>query len=313
MDGDKLQKLNLHHLNILAVLLEEQHVSRAANRLSVTQSAVSKVLANMRLLFNDPLLVRASGGYELTLRARSVQAKLITIMSDLAELPLDGAQDPSEVSREIRIGIADDTGIVYLPKIIKCLKEKAPNLRLTINGDVQNFTKNMHSNNVDMAIEISTMEHSGLIAQPISVWTRRCVMPISHFCAEELTPETFLRANHGLVSHSGKRFGPVDQALGLLGQSRKVTIMVPWFSAVPAAIEYADVIFTVPAPMESLITMPGRIVSRPPPVEIPDLSICLFWHPRHQYDRVHSWIRKQIAEAMSDMGARDSGQARFAT
>ena len=313
MDGDKLHKLNLNHLNVLAVLLEERHVSRAANRLSVTQSAVSKVLANMRVLFNDPLLVRASGGYELTLRARSVQAKLITIMSDLAELPVDGAQDPSEVSREIRIGIADDTGVIYLPKIIKYLKEKAPNLRLTLNGDVQNFTKNMHSNNVDMAIEISTMEHSGLISQPISVWGRRCVMPISHFCAEELTLETFLRANHGLVSHSGKRFGPVDQALGLLGQSRKVTIVVPWFSAVPAAIEYADVIFTVPAPMEALITRPGRIVGKPPPIDIPDLSICLFWHPRHQYDRVHGWIRRQIVEAMSGTEPSDAGRVSVAT
>ena len=300
MDGDKLRRLNLKHLHTLAILLEERHVSRAASRLSITQSAVSKVLASMRLLFNDPLLVRASGGYELTLRARSVQAKLITIMSDLAELPVDGAQEPSEVSREIRLGIADDTGLVYLPNIIKCLKEKAPNLRLTVNGDVQNFTRNMHSNNVDMAIEISTMEQSGLIAQPVSVWGRRCVMPISHFCARELTRETFLRANHGLVSHSGKRFGPVDQALGLIGETRKVTIVVPWFSAVPAAIEYADVIFTVPAPMEALITRPGRIVSKPPPIEIPDLSVCLFWHPRHQHDRVHSWIRKQIAAAMSE-------------
>lgn len=307
MDGDPLQKLNLNHLKILAVLLEEKHVSRTASRLSVTQSAVSKILANMRVLFNDPLLVRASGGYEPTLRARSVQAKLITIMSDLAELPLDGTQDPSEATREIRIGIADDTAVVYLPKIIKLLKARAPNLRLTINGDVHNFTRNMHSNNVDLAVEVSMMEHSGLIAQPISVWGRRCVMPASHACARELTPETFLQANHGLVSHSGKRFGPVDQALGLIGKSRKVTIVVPWFSAVPAAIEYADVIFTVPEPMEPLMTKPGKIVSRPPPIDIPDLSVCLFWHPRHQHDRVHSWIRKQIAEAMADPDPANQG------
>lgn len=288
------QSPSFSNLQVLAVLMEERHVSRTAERLSVTQSSVSKSLATLRHQFNDPLLVRAPGGYELTHKARAIQDKLSSILVGLADLRHETGDDPAQWQHEFRISMADDVALVLLPQIIHQLKTSAPNVNVTVIGDVQNAFSNLHSNKIDLMLDTMPDRRQGLVGESLCAWGWKCVMAPSHRHARRLTYQNYIAADHGLVSFAGDKVGIVDQALGRLNASRNVSLVVPYFSAISGILGVSDTIFTIPAPVEQYLKKHARIASQPLPIDLADLQISLIWHPRHTQDGAHKWLRQRI-------------------
>lgn len=292
------QPPSFNNLQVLAVLLEERHVSRTAERLSVTQSSVSKSLATLRQQFNDPLLVRASGGYELTHKARAIQDKLALILAGLADLHHDAADDPQLWHHEFRISMADDIALVLLPQIIHQLKKSAPNINVTIIGDIQNALSNLHSNKIDLVLDTFPDRRQGLVGEPLCAWGWKCIMAPTHKNAGSLSYDDYVAANHGLVSFAGDKIGIIDQALGRLNATRNVSLVVPYFAAIPGILAVSNTIFTVPAPVERYLKKHARIASQPLPLDVADLQINLIWHPRHTQDGAHTWLRRQVLSSV---------------
>ena len=159
MDTRELAKIDLNLLISLQVLLEEQNVSRAAERLFITQPAMSKTLSRLRSLFNDPLFTRASHGMQPTPRAQELARGLGTILTDIGQLVSAAEFDPAECDAEVNLALSEYIGVTLLPPLTERLQGQAPNLRIRVITRVENQLEQLATGNLDFAIHIRQSDY----------------------------------------------------------------------------------------------------------------------------------------------------------
>ncbi|MGB1237453.1 MAG: LysR family transcriptional regulator [Pseudomonadales bacterium] len=289
---------NLTHLWILNTLFEERHISRTAERLEISQSTVSKAVASLRDHFDDPLLLRVRGGYQVTHKGRVIQQRLPQILQQLDELQRNLGLDPTKLEREFKICMADDVAMVMLPKLLAHFSTVAPGIRFTIAGDVASASQQLRSGQVDLVLESPYGQSDSLQRSKLDDWSWMCVTTRTR---TSLTLAEYLAAEHGLVSFSGDNQGLVDLVLQQQRQQRSVNLVVPYFSAIPAVLAHRDVVFTVPAPLEQSLAHWPQLRFHRVPIEVPSLSISAIWHSRQKYDSVHRWIRDEVTAALAQV------------
>lgn len=154
MDTRELAKIDLNLLISLQVLLEERNVSRAAERLFITQPAMSKTLSRLRSLFNDPLFTRASHGMQPTPRAEELARGLSAILADINQLMSDSDFDPVDCDAEVNLALSEYIGVTLLPALAQRLQGQAPNLRIRVITRVENQLEQLALGKLDFAIHI---------------------------------------------------------------------------------------------------------------------------------------------------------------
>ena len=159
MDTKELAKIDLNLLISLQVLLEEQNVSRAAERLFITQPAMSKTLSRLRSLFNDPLFTRSSHGMQPTPRAQELARGLSTILANINQLVSDSEFDPLDCDAEVNLALSEYIGVTLLPTLTERLQRQAPNLHIRIITRVENQLEQLALGNLDFAIHIRQAEY----------------------------------------------------------------------------------------------------------------------------------------------------------
>ena len=160
MDTRELAKIDLNLLISLQVLLEERNVSRAAERLFITQPAMSKTLSRLRAVFNDALFTRSSHGMQPTPRALELAEKLADILSGINQLVNEQAFDPAEAEAEVSLALSEYIGVTLLPTLASRLQAKAPKLHLRIITRVENQREQLAQGNLDFAVHIR-QQHYG--------------------------------------------------------------------------------------------------------------------------------------------------------
>ncbi|MEH6590909.1 MAG: LysR family transcriptional regulator [Halioglobus sp.] len=160
MDIRQLAKIDLNLLISLQVLLDEQHVSRAAERLHITQPAMSKTLSRLRQVFDDPLFFRASHGMQPTPRALELAESLGTILSDINQLVAPQQFDPYAYTGEITLALSEYIGVVLLPPLLRRLHEAAPRLTIRTITRVENQLEQLRVGNLDFTIHIAQTHYS---------------------------------------------------------------------------------------------------------------------------------------------------------
>ncbi len=298
---DKPISGDLRDLRVLRVLLEERNVSRAADRLGMTQSAVSKALGRLRRQFSDALLIRCPGGYQLSHNAKAIEQKLSAVLDQIDRLYVSQTDVPNEIQAEIRIGMADDVAILLLPRLLGRLKEVAPGVELSVSNTGHSVQERMWSGAVDLLLEDTRVSQFGFYAHPLFRWHWCCLMAADHpLGIKGLTLEHYAAADHGLVSFAGDRFGVVDEVLGTLDRQRRIALLVPYFSAVPFVVQGTRLIFTVPEPLGRELARHFDLMLCPLPLEVPPLNIAAIWHPRNQHDSVHRWFRRFLIDEFEE-------------
>jgi DNA-binding transcriptional LysR family regulator len=160
MDTRELSRIDLNLLISLQVLLEERNVSRAAERLFITQPAMSKTLSRLRQVFDDPLFTRSSHGMQPTPRALDVAGDLSAILGDIGRLVSGRDFDPATYSGEIRLALSEYIGVALLPSLVRRLQEQAPQLSINVITRVENQLHELAEGNLDFAIHIR-QQHYG--------------------------------------------------------------------------------------------------------------------------------------------------------
>jgi DNA-binding transcriptional LysR family regulator len=160
MDTRQLSRIDLNLLISLQVLLEERSVSRAAERLFITQPAMSKTLSRLREVFDDPLFTRSSHGMQPTPRALALASDLSDILGDIRRLVAGPGFDPASYSGEIRLALSEYIGVALLPPLIRTLQEQAPRLRIGVITRVENQLQELTDGNLDFAIHLK-QQHYG--------------------------------------------------------------------------------------------------------------------------------------------------------
>ena len=161
MDTRQLARLDLNLLVSLQVLLEEGNVSKAADRLFITQSAMSKTLSRLRDTFGDPLFTRTSHGMVATPCARQLQPVLLEVLQGVQQLVSARDFDPRTFDGEFTIAVAEYIGVAVLPGLMETLQREAPHIRIQTISRIENQLDQLAAGNLDFALQ---MRHSAYSA-----------------------------------------------------------------------------------------------------------------------------------------------------
>jgi len=298
-----VEGLDLNLLVALRALLAEQHVTRAAARVGLTQPAMSHALARLRIVLGDPLLVRTRSGMTLTPRAKKLIVPLDRIFADVAELVAPPEPfDPARSMRTFRVATTDYVELVLMPAVLSRLWREAPNVNVHLRTFGVRALDDLEDDRIDVAL--GPLAVSGGTSKQVRfqrLFAERfvCVVRQDHpSVGRRLSLEQLLGLPHALITPGGSAGGVVDTALAKLGKRRRVVVEVPHFLVAPFLVEKTDVILTLAERVARTLAPVVRLRTLAPPRELalPGFDISLVWHERHQTDPAHIWFRSLVAK-----------------
>lgn len=297
---NNLRQLDFNLLKSLLFLLEEQSVSRAADKMAITQSAMSNTLARLRENFGDPLFIRTQYGIAPTERAQQLHMPLKQIMADLTMLYEAPDFDPGTSEMTIRIG-ATDYGLFTagLPFVVK-LKQLAPKIKITFLPIVSgNVAEELNKGTLDFSLITEGETLPDFYTTKLFDEYYLCAMRSGHPLVGRLDLDSYCAAEHLLVSYQGGQFtGLVDTSLAKIGYTRRVALSVNHFLAVPTILHQTDLIATVPS---RLLEGNLDLYITPPPLILPTFTKLLAWHARTHYSSAFNWLRRVMTDTMLEI------------
>lgn len=297
-----LRGIDLNLLVVLDALLDEAHVSRAAERLGMSQPAASNALDRCRALFRDPLLERGRGTMRLTPRAEALRGPLRALLAEV-----EGLVDPppvplEEIQRTVRLVMADHPASVVLATVVGRLRRTAPGIDLVVRPwmGAAEALEALTGGTVDLGV--SVFPEPGPDVRRIALLHERyrVVMRRGHPAAAAFDLDAWLAHPHVLVSARGDSQSPVDAALGRLGRSRRVGVVVPAFSLVPGLLADSDLIALLP----SRCLSPGwdeTLTAFEPPIAVQGFPLHLAWHVRRDRDPAVRHVGDLVREAFAPL------------
>ncbi|QIW15337.1 transcriptional regulator [Pasteurellaceae bacterium RH1A] len=291
----QLHQLDLNLLKALDALLDEQNVSRAAERLSVTQSAMSGMLARLRESLNEPLFVRAQYGMLPTERALGLQAPVKQILSQIESLLQPPEFIPAQAEFTVKIGATDYAFRAVIVPFLQQLNQLAPKIKVALlpiqSGNVAN---RLHKGELDLALITQGETAPDFRVKPLYDEHYVCAMRADHPLLANWSLESFCQARHALISYQGGQFaGVVDEMLAGLGKSRQVDLSVSSFLILPEILKTTDLIATVP----SRLVQGEGLALRRPPLEVKGFTKLLAWHERTHHSQGHKWVRDLLVRS----------------
>ncbi|MEQ3653920.1 MAG: LysR family transcriptional regulator [Glaciecola sp.] len=288
-----------HELNLLVVfdaIMTERSITRAANRLNMTQPAVSNAVRRMRVAWKDDLFVKSGRNIQPTLKAQNLWEQIKDPVSELSAVIRPNEFDPKTVKRTFRISLADIVAQMLLVPLRKIIEEEAPNVNIhSVPYTITNAQQVLDDANVDLvlgaALTLSPVIRAEYLFDPFYV----CVMRPDHPLAKgQITFEEFANAEHLLVSLSGDSSGFTDEVLAQKGLTRRVSCTVNQFSVVPDLLVNSKLICVVPAGAVHKQIVNGTLAATLPPFEMPKTTANLFWHKRQDKDPGLVWLREKV-------------------
>lgn len=281
----------------LDVLLAEGSVARAARRLRLSPSAMSRALARLRDTTGDPLLVRAGRGLVPTPRAVELRERVNRLVQE-AEAVLRPAEalDPKELKRIFTLRSSEGFVETFGPGLIDLIGVQAPGVRLRFVQKPDRESTFLRDGSVDL--------ETGVIGETTSPEVRvqalfrdrfiGVVRPGHPLCQAEITAARYAAGRHVAVSRRGFDKGPIDEALSPFGLERDIATVVGGFSTALALARTCDLIASVPE--RHTAGLRSGLHSFPLPMAAPELTVSMMWHPRMDGDLAHRWLRARVRE-----------------
>ncbi len=306
-----LARIDLNLVVALDALLADRHVTRAATRLGLTQSAASHALARLRDLLGDPLLVRGPRGAMVpTPLAERIRPQLRRVLDDLATT-LRGAEfDPATAHHTFHIGASDYVELVLLPQLAARIGRLAPNVDLWVHSYAERGDTELASGALDLVLGPATGVSPALpVTRPAGIYEKvlfeedfTCIVRAKHPVARSrLTLARYCAVPQLLVAPRGTPGSLVDDALAKVGKSRRIGLAVPHFLVVPYIIASTDLLATLASRVASLFASTLDLVTMPPPLTIPKFRMAASWHERSHHDASHEWLREQLFAVAAEM------------
>ncbi len=294
-----LKQMNLNLLLSLDGLLAEQNVTRAAKKLGVTQSAMSRNLASLRTLLNDELLVRLGNGMQPTPYAQSIKAGLRRNLADLQRLVrTGGAFDPARAEGTLRVAAPGHMGALIVPDLIERIERDAPGLRLRI--EQLDAARIVHAIQEGVDLALGPMLELGSAVQGTLVCRDAfaCLVSTNHpdVPGDAIDLETYLRCSHVVISPTGRGGSLVDGHLG--GRTRRVLAEVQSFLLAPAIVARTQLVLTAPRSAMFAVERELAVKVVAAPFDLPALKIAAYWDPSRSDDARVRWILDSVRESL---------------
>lgn len=294
-----LKGVDLNLLVSLGTLLETRNVTRAAERLGLTQSSMSAQLARLRKVFGDPLLIAADSGRGMVATARALELapSLNGLLVDIQSLVSAKAVfDPATDRRDFHIAASDNAiTTIGLPLVEGVSHSAGAGVRIAFHApETQQIAQQMEAGSIDLLIGSERMLPPTMKAREL--FRERFVMAQRKGHPRgtgTLDLDGYCRLPHVLVSTSGGSFhGFMDEHLDKLGRKRAVVLSVQHFTLVPELLRTTDFVCTVPSRLAARFAHWLDIFELP--FEAQGFTLNLAWHPRHHADPALQWLRTLI-------------------
>lgn len=284
-------------LQTLDVLLAEGNVARAARRLGLSASAMSRSLARLRATTGDPLLVRAGRGLVPTPHAIALRERTGPALREAEALlrpaeRLDLARLERTFTLRTRDGFVENFGAALVARIAT----EAPGVCLRFAPKPDKDSAPLREGSVDLEIGV-VGDTTGIELHAQALLRDRfvgVVRPGHPLTRGRVTSKRYSQAGHVLVARRPGHRGAVDDALQTLGLVRRVVTIVDTFAAALAFVRDADLVATVPKMYTSRLR--ADLTTFALPLHVPDFTVSLLWHPRMHADAAHRWLRECVRE-----------------
>lgn len=301
----RLREMDLNLLVLFDALIKEEHVTRAAQRMDISQSSMSGALAKLRSIFDDPLLVRTQKGLAATPRAKELAVRVEKLLGEIDSLINEHRTfDPLSINITISMIVIDYIDFVVMPKLIQVIQEQAPGLSLQVlNPNPRRLSEIMSTGETDMALTYFP-------GPPENVRTRHLfndrlvgIARVDHPIFDTtLSLDRFCQFDHvALEPGEGATMYNeiIDGAIGREGYKRRIALSKPTFIGVPFLVSQTNLIATLPERIaERFIDLaPIRLFEIP--LELEPINVVLMWHDRTHTNAVHRWLRERIIEVTS--------------
>ena len=300
--------LDLNLLRVFDVVMAERNLTRAAERLSLTQPAVSNALKRLKESVGEDLLTREVTGVRPTPRAEALWPEIRAALGHLRDALAPDAFDPAADAVDFRVAMPDAVATSVLPGIVAQIARAGAlaNLRAVALA-TRDPGPMLERGDADLAVgsfpgTVATLQAQGDTASLRQVRLQQsgyvCVMRQGHPLATgELTLDAYCAAHHLLVSLSGRAHGPVDEALAHLDRKRRVLLTVNQYFTAGRVVAHSDLLTVLPEVFVNTTGFREKVVTRPLPFELPPLNVDMLWHQRSDRSLAHQWLRERMLEA----------------
>lgn len=299
--------LDLNLLRVFDIVMVERNVTRAAERLSMTQPAVSNALRRLREALGEELFVPGSTGVEPTPHAVALWPVVRQAMAGLREAFDPQAFDPAHDERTFTLAMADATAAVIVPLWVAETERTQSRAALRVEPLATRDPRALLERGAadaavgffpDVARELAAAGSQGeAVLEPLYACDYVCAMRRGHPLAarDTLTLDDYCAAAHARVSFAGRPHGFVDAALTQLGRSRRVTLVVNHFATAARVVRSSDLLAVFPRRYLPVSGYADELIWRPLPIAMPLIEIGLLWHRRHERDAAQRWLRETLA------------------
>lgn len=305
-----LKGFDLNLLVALDALLTERSVTRAAERLHITQPAMSNALQRIRYRFGDPILERSGRELRLTPVAEELIVPVRALIGEAERLlGLGDGFEPLTAARTFRIGMSDYCSLVLFPTLTEKVVREAPGVRLIVESLNEHSFDRLCARQIDFCVSAQDLLLMDLKADNAQVkrdvlFHDRLVSAISAHrvdTTDSLTLEQYLSSPHVIYRSGGGTRSLEEHARNSLGLDIDSMVVSPTLSAMPLLLAGTDLVATFPSRLLKALRSDGfRAFACP--IELPELVETLFWHPLAEGDQGHQWMREFIIMAARQLG-----------
>jgi DNA-binding transcriptional LysR family regulator len=315
---EQLARIDLNLLVAFDALARELSVTRAAQRVGVTQSAMSHALRRLRELMDDPLLVRGQSGMMLTPRAAALVIPLRSGLVTLGRaLEQPCAFTPASTRRSFTIASPDLFDVLVIPPLLERVRRLAPGIDINVlPTSTPELSLRLETGDVDFAVVPRVDQSSNAPPQPApqgllqtTLFRDRyaCYLRADHPALAKkraLSLTQYVSLSHVLVAPRGDGLGQVDEALAERSLQRRIVLRLPHFFAALAIVARSDLVLTAPTVLAALGDGHLPVVAIAPPLALTEHSVNLLWHERFSNDPAHLWLRELIVHVAREADAR---------
>lgn len=298
------RNLDLHALECFDAMMRELSVSRAADRMGLSQSSMSEALARLRERFGDPLLVRTRDGMVATDRAKALLPTVRQVIDQMrAMVEREGRFDSAQSSRQFRIATTDYAQVLLMPGLVRRLQVEAPGCTVGVSPvNIREVELALESGDIDLAIAFYPQPPEGLRRGPLLTDRFVCIARHGHpAVSHDLTAEAFAALRHISVSPSGLSYFSdiVDLALDARGLARQVVITCPHFLLASYLVSQSDLVLVLPHEGAKTLArfFPLQVVDVP--LTLKPMELSLYWHERCHHSAAQQWLRETVRSVMA--------------
>jgi DNA-binding transcriptional LysR family regulator len=293
-------RLDLNLVRVFVTIYEARSVTRAAERLALTQPTLSHALARLRTAYGDPLFRRTASGLVPSSAGEQLYQRFSQALAGI-DSTLESRQrfTPAQSTRRFHIAMSDVGALSFTSALLRQIQSHAPKVEIDIDKITDRVAEDLAVGRVDAVIGNLPALSATTSSLPLFSERYVCGMSIHHpTIGQKLTLEQFVTARHIMVMTPTRGNQLIDEALAQRKLARKVVARVPHFMNLPDLLDRTDLLVLLPNRVAQVYVLQGGVKALPLPIAVPEFEVRVHWHVRNESSRAHKWLVEQIVAAL---------------